>query len=518
MNAWQRDRDTPWNIAAPSSELALLGRVMTHEGITDLAGSARPTLIGVRRMNWAVSTRQFVLFEQHAPNLAEVSPIMLLKGAALRLIGKSPYERGHSDIDIAVPLAKVRSVLNLLESSKFLPSHGTDFGEISHRLLERRDGWNFEHPSGLNLDLHWRIFEHRGRTSDVDPLVWMRATSHELPTSHTEVLVPDSSSLGVYSLYHAFVRGTARDRLQHLLDLADLVTQENIHPMFDLACDLGLRDVFVDRINILEQLGVRISLSNSNFQPSHRKLPPVEPWLQRRRPSPRRDWRLAFARSRKRPWAEVIETHLLRRPMAYGVWGALGYLSSLERVLIHRKPMTMSVTHDQSKSKREYHLAELEDRNEILGPGWSWRVIDEDFVWSDRLESRLVIPINCSTRGHLLIEFSPIALSPPRMDGRFSCLPTGDIYTNGVLRASYDFTMNRQLLLVKIPYALSKNQKILEVSFRPTALVSHRNLGPVYQSWKQSVPLKSVSLFVDDYSSDGSNVPTSTAVKSLHKN
>ena len=500
MTAWERQSNAPWNTSAPDSELSLLGRVSMHDGVIDMAGSTRSTLIGLRRLNWALSTRQAVLFEEFAQHLTAESPIMLLKGAALRLLGKSPFERRHSDIDFAVPPDRVHSVLGLLRSLNFLPSQRTDFNEISSRLLHRRDGWNFEHPSGLNLDLHWRVFEHRGQISAVDPDVWNTASIHKLPLSHTDVLVPSRSTLGVYTLYHAFVRGTTRDRLQHLLDLADVVDSGNIQATHELAARLDLGDELLDRIRLVQQLGASVSTWAIEKQATHREQPPAEPWLQRTSTSERRSWSLAVARSRMRPRAETLEVHLLRNPIAYRVWSALGYPSIVERVLIRRRALAKAVTPDRSRERSAYSLAELEDRNAILGPGWSWRGINEDFVWSDRLESRVIISTMGVKSGELLVEFSSSALNAPRQDGRFSCSPTGDIYTNGVKRASYDFALRSQPLLVKIPYKLRKNQTMVEISFRPTSLVNHRNLGPVYQSWKQSVPLRSVSLLADNSS------------------
>ncbi len=189
-------------------------------------------------------------------------PAMYLKGAALA-VGQygDPGVRPMDDIDIAVPRSQARAAVEALVREGWVPgvtplAGARDIGdaagggwEVGARPLAAfdeayffaRHAHGFEAPDGVNVDLHWCLFQGHCDPG-VDDAAW--AATRTVLIHQTEVRVPDPADHLLLLLAH----GARWNPIPAIRWIADAVTLIRREP--DLAWDRLIAEAQARRITL----------------------------------------------------------------------------------------------------------------------------------------------------------------------------------------------------------------------------------------------------------------------------
>ena len=179
--------------------------------LSALEAAAPASLRELLRDATACAVRRTLTVPSQITELAEAAResgirVMVLKGAARLLTGRTPGARSMSDIDVIASPSDARRLHAILrerlgyESLSASPEH--------HLPTLTR-------PGALPVEVHVQLGPHRTR---LDARIWLDA--HHV--ARTDLLIPSPTSALLHALEHgALVHWAVRYRLRDLLDVAD---------------------------------------------------------------------------------------------------------------------------------------------------------------------------------------------------------------------------------------------------------------------------------------------------------
>src|SRR4051812_24516446 len=151
----------------PWSQARLLPTL--YKRMADLDQPMPSLLKGTYRKAWTQNQARFRAAVATIEALeASGIPTLVLKGAALvPAYGGDWGVRDMSDVDVLIDREQLEQAASVIDAGGWRPTRGLTTAGVLARFATRRHSWNFEHPDGHQLDLHWRVFsESRGPTSD----------------------------------------------------------------------------------------------------------------------------------------------------------------------------------------------------------------------------------------------------------------------------------------------------------------------------------------------------------------
>lgn len=202
---WRATMDLALMNQGESRLLPLLYRRLVQAGIED---PVLPRFKGVYRNGWVSNQR---VFQQIGPTCAVLQeagiPYLILKGAALaHSVYPDPAWRPMDDFDVLVKPADVMKSLDVLKSLHWEKKHGEPVLEGNYRF---RHEAALENNSGVELDLHWRIFVAAPLDAGDAPW-WDHPAQVEIRGESHPTLTP------TLHLLHAIRHGLARTQISSL--------------------------------------------------------------------------------------------------------------------------------------------------------------------------------------------------------------------------------------------------------------------------------------------------------------
>jgi hypothetical protein len=442
--------------------------------------SDKDLLDGVVRATWVSTVRQLDAGLRVVEALSRRMDAMVIKGAALIASGLAASSRRISDVDLLIRADSLPRALELLQEEGFTPLLGATPNIIENRYSLRRDGWNFQDDKGTQIDLHWRFGEFGGRPLKTDETVWEYSLGASVLGN--PVIAPAEPCSAAYSVYHAFMRGSARDHLQSLVDLHFLLERANPSEVLEWGQQLRVEPQVLGSLSLVHELSASPRFSAITHWPLSYPTPPAEPWIQRAPTNGllTRVWPWSV----KRRTRAVESRSLFARPRAYRVWEVLGKSPLLERVLLWFGPLSR-LTHT-SLAETTYDLSNCSDVAKICGPGWSWTDPGDRGTWTDGPDARIVVQVPKGSTGRVNLHLSGAWNRPVSQDGHFSANPRGSIYVNGAWACSYDVWDSLQENPISLPFVTSTRNWV-EISIRPDTWPDPSTLSPVYEGWKRSL-------------------------------
>ncbi len=166
---------------------------------------------GIYRRTWAENQKNF----QHLPGIFSAFreagiPVLLLKGSALLLLCYRDFGlRGMGDFDVAVPVAKVREAVAILERRQWRLCL-----EYPQLQIELHHAVHMQNPMREDLDLHWHVLGHR-YAEEFDRPFWEAARPLTYQGTELPSLQPSDH------LLHVCLHGAAWSALSPLRWVAD---------------------------------------------------------------------------------------------------------------------------------------------------------------------------------------------------------------------------------------------------------------------------------------------------------
>jgi hypothetical protein len=418
---------------------------MLYRRLRDLGvGELPPLLRGTYRKAWMHNQLRFravagALQEFESARI----PHALLKGAALvPAYGGDWGQRDMSDIDVLVAADQLRPAMGVLEAEGWRPIEGLAPESVMARFADKRHGFPYTRPGGLDLDLHWHGFRW-SRHPDADAPMLAAAVPLDIGSVRTRRFCDADLLLNV--LDHARHAGT-ESRLQWVVD-ATLVLRSTPDPD-------ALAGRLVERATANELAGDALSLLRVVDAVGHAPAAAHVIAALERRPAPRRRHLprvlgdhcrggAALGPALRSAAAEHVDGRLARRRAAWAFYVATGRRPGVERALrAVGGPLVRTLAPPTSARADGEGWLRLTDGavvDALCGPGWSSPEPEAGGAWTEGREARLSLP--CPTSRPVTVELE-VSLLPARKGARRLAVREGG-RTRARLDAGRDFELQR---------------------------------------------------------------------------
>lgn len=318
-------------------------------------------LRNIYRYNYLTNNFRFAQVAYILKQLNEKFGITPLKSFGLSQFEHSLGQRPIGDFDFYIDPVYLNRCIEMLNENKFLPLMGITKQIFEYQIRDLRGSWNFVNAEGIDLDVHWRIFDH-------------------LSEKENKQLVQSNAILnsGKYGIYKGLNLELATLQIGYHQELSSTLHWGSL---FDFVSLLKMvnRNNFLElskRTELYEVIKKWIVIAEENLEEELFKLP-------KEKARKHVEWQRYFHVTPSR----FRQKKLLNRNLLYTFWEFLGSYSYIERFLIN---------HLGVFSKYRGSLLIEEDRDLLtgvemqLGIGWHYRYPNEDFRWVNYPDARIV--------------------------------------------------------------------------------------------------------------------------------
>lgn len=395
---------------------------------------------GLYRHNW---TKNNHARAKTLPALREMSKaldVLLLKSYGFTHSEYSLGFRPIADIDLYVNEEQLEDAAELLMGFGYPPLLGLSIDVLAKKVLLQRGSWNFKHPDGSDIDLHWKLFDHMS-AHDNAVLVEKHSTYRETEFGQCRVL---NAELSMAYQIHVFALQNEK-RFNGLFDAYAIARQADMSVTIDLIQHIGLIDA---AYSLTEELCSTLDLPLEHpIRRLHQEVVTV----------PRTESAADIPRVR----LSRIDLSDIRHPRLYAWWFLHGQPRWLE-VLHHL--ILGSMTQPGSGVNVDVLPAvhTFADANQIP-PGFHYQYPQTKYRWTHRGDARVRFNINAKMKGRRP-RGSRIQVRVTVDEEHWSISPTHSVvvYANG----------KKVGRLTKDETSVSVEQRVLrstlELSFRTT--------------------------------------------------
>jgi hypothetical protein len=444
-------------------------------------------LRGVRRATWVQNVSRIDSYRRLHTKIRGAERFVLLKGAATLHLGMDAASRAMSDVDVFVPNALLRDVLEQMADIGFTPCGLGNMRDVVERHRHRAIGCNLTHPEWGEVDVHWGLATNVPlsrlslrqqerlvtKTCQVDSTTGLRYCSKELLIVHT--------------LQH-MVRHDPNSKLSFLQGLCDFAVIQRALPNESLEFLLQafeLRETYQDVISFIQRV-VGDDFRNTECMTfetcaeSSMFVPEVGKWHEKVEKVQRVDPSLERAR--------------LRWPWLYVLWQFFGGGERLEQ-LLRRIFGVFTSTQGKVCTSAEFSFEVGCACDNHVGVGWTPWIPTSRGVWSDRRDSLILlkVPPHDSSKMRVVLMLtlgqewvhSPYESVEIMANGvRLGALQRAERDTGAGLTRRFD--LHKSL----------REGRIVEFSFRPVSFVPRRMLGLGTETHRLGIALHCIKLEV----------------------
>ena len=373
---------------------------LLYKRMADLDEATPPLLRGTYRKAWTQNQKRFRATVATIDALAaEGIDALVLKGAALvPAYGGDWGIRDMSDVDLLVDAAQVERAAAIVDAGGWQPTRGLTTAGVLARYRTRRHSWNYVHPDGHQLDLHWRVFT-ASRSPVSDRAFFDAAVPLELGSVRAwRMCDPD---LLLHVLEHAG-HDEQESRLQWIVDAVQVL--RSIGP--DRAAEAAERLAAQARAHALvdpvrKRLALVLDIVDDPVAATlHTRLlrEPVAP------PPPQGSWRERVDEHRRGgtplPAAtvslvrEAVDGSMAARRGAWLAYVGTGRRPSVEAALVARGgrlTTTPTLLVPEPDADGWWDLGDGATVEAVCGPGWSYPEPGNG-TWIEGVEGRLSLP------------------------------------------------------------------------------------------------------------------------------
>lgn len=368
---------------------------MLYKRLHALGVEQPPLLRGTYRKAWVQNQLRFRAAASFLDRLQAAGvPSLVLKGASLiPAYGGDWGLRDMSDVDALVAPEHLEQALALLDAEGWEGLRGVSPRSVVARFAHRRHSWNFVHPDGHQVDLHWHVFAS-SRGDGAEAAFWSAAVPLRLgPTSAMRFCDGD---LLLHVLEHAG-NDEENSRVQWAVDAVMLLrsTPDVRATALRTAEQAASHDLLPE---VRERLAL---LADVTSEPLLTAVVETVSAHRRRRlrvlPDHRRGG-VGFVPAARAAVAERFDARLARSPTAWSIYVATGRRSWVER-LVRRASGPLATTvlpAIEPGADGWWDLADGVTLDALCGPGWSYPEPGQG-AWSDGAEARVLVPCRGAT-------------------------------------------------------------------------------------------------------------------------
>ena len=331
--------------------------------------------------------------------------------------------------------------------------------EFNSRILNYRGSWNFKDADGIDLDLHWRIFDHLS-IKENRALIAQETISRKTEIGFEKFLSPELDL--VILANHQYLQG-----------------EERFNGIFDVFHQANAIDE--DKLlRLLKQTKTQISMESTIAtladvlgNDNHPKLISLQKSLRQRNKLGSIQEISYVSRYFQKSDLQIVELEH-RHPQIYKLWSFFGRHAFFEKVLLKQfGPFSRCV----EKPGLGFNFSTEKD----FGIGWHYQYPVDTWRWAHTPDSRIALKIkqNTTVRVGIALDANAWSLSP---------LQNVNVFFNGThvgvcTKESSNFT-----------WLFNSELDFLEISFRPEKVIDYMATGPNFNWYRLSIPIMKVTV------------------------
>jgi len=368
---------------------------MLYKRLVALDVEQPPLLRGTYRKAWVQNQLRFRAAATFLDRLQVAGvPSLVLKGASLiPAYGGDWGLRDMSDVDALVAPEHLEQALALLEDEGWQGLRGVSPLSVVARFAHRRHSWNFEHPDGHQVDLHWHVFAS-SRVAGAEAAFWSAAVPLDLGSASAKRLC--DGDLLLHVLEHAS-HDEENSRVQWAVDAVMLLrstpdVRATATRIAGQAASHGLLPEMRERLALLADVTAEplvtpvIEAVDAQRERRLRVLPEY------------RRGGVRFVPAARAAISARFDARLARSRVAWSIYVATGRRSWVERLVrwVSGPLATTVLPAIEAGADGWWDLADGVTADALCGPGWSYPEPGQG-TWSDGAEARLLAPCRGAT-------------------------------------------------------------------------------------------------------------------------
>ena len=422
-------------------------------GVTDVY------LMGIYRHNLVANNLRLSAALPVLTALNQEYGIIPLKSFSLSTQEFSWGNRPVADFDFYSESSNRRDIWDFLHDKNYKALLDVSETEFHSRILNFRGSWNFKNNENIDLDLHWRIFDHLGLKENRD-LVSRETITRKTQIGFQKFLSPELDLVVIAN--HQFLQGEVRSN--GLFDIFHQVKSIDVNKVLKLVRETNTQISMQSTFTILSEI-----MGAEN----HANLKLIDKLIQKRRNKEAGATISNVSRYFRRSSLQVIKLEH-RHAGIYKLWSFLGRHAFLEKFLL-RQFGAFSKCVDMPKSG--FNFASQTE----FGIGWHYLYPFDDFRWGHTPDSRIAWRIKPNKIYQVTLEFNSYAwlVSPVK---------SVNVFFNGIFQQGWNKENS------SFSWLFSTELEFLEISFRPENVIDYMAMGPHFNWYRLTIPIMNASV------------------------
>jgi hypothetical protein len=424
-----------------------------------VSGMTDAYLLGIYRHNLVSNNLRLNAALPVLTTLKESFGIIPLKSFSISTQEFSWGNRPVADFDFYSDSQNNEKIWELLYERDYKVLLDISETEFNSRILNYRGSWNFKNTKGIDLDLHWRIFDHLSLKENRD-LIAQETISRKTQIGFEKFLSPELDLVilanhqhlqgegrfnGIFDVFHQ-AKGIDENKLVKLLKQTK--TQISMESTIEIIADILGGDNHPKLISLQKSLRPKNKLS-FNPEISH------------------------VSRYFQKSDLQIINLEH-RHPQIYKLWSFFGRHAFLEKLLLRQFGAFSKYIENPGLG---FNFAT--EKN--FGIGWHYQYPIDNWRWGHTPDSRIAWKIEQNKSLQVTIELNSKgwSLSPVQNVNVFF----NGIYVGACTKQRSHFT-----------WLFKSNLDFLEISFRPDQVIDYMATGPNFNWYRLSIPIMKVTI------------------------
>jgi len=423
------------------------------------SGLADAYLMGIYRHNLVANNLRLSAALPVLTALNQEYGIIPLKSFSLSTQEFSWGNRPVADFDFYSEVSNIGNIWDFLHDKNFKALMEVSEIEFNSRIINFRGSWNFKNLENMDLDLHWRIFDHLGLKENRD-LVCRETITRKTQIGFQKFLSPELDLVVIAN--HHFLQG--ENRSNGLFDISHHAKSIDVNKVLKLVQDTDTQ---------LSMQSIITMLSEIMGDEIHPNLKLIGKSIQKGKHAQGKTTIPIVSRYFKKLSLLAFKAEH-RHIRIYKLWSFFGRHAFLEKFLL-RQFGAFSNYVDMPKfgfnfaSQKEY------------GVGWHYQYPVDDWRWGHTPDSRIAWRVKPKKIYRVTIEFNAHAWS-------ISPVKSVNVFFNGIFQQGWTKENSN------LSWLFRTDLEFLEISFRPENVIDYMATGPHFNWYRLTIPIMNASV------------------------
>lgn len=458
-SAWDQWKKT--NSLSSASSILIWAGGYIHHNLSSI-NSADLYLAGISRHNLISNNLRLLSALPILKAVDEEFGIIPLKSFSLSTQEFAWGFRPVADFDFYSDPERISDIWDFLCDSDLEALMGISKPYFLNKIFNLRGSWNFKKTNTVDLDLHWRLFDHLSVEKNSE-ILQREVIIRDSELGFKKFLSPELDL--VLLANHYFLQGESR--FNGIFDIFHQAKNIDVSKTISLLLETKTTNSFQKSFELLDEI-----LGDQN----NPQLVEIATFLQRHPSRPR-----AGIPQKKPRYFNLVDKESSkvkgqRHPKLYKFWSLLGRHASLEKLMIR----VFGPFSDLAIGKPgDPNLLNCEN----VGVGWHYQYPGQEFIWAHTPDARIAVRISAEFVYQLELQLDEEFWAIAPVSG-FQIFVNGH-FLDTCLKDRSQFT-----------WVIQSPRDFLELSIRSLEYFDFRREGPHFNWYRMSVPVRTIEIKV----------------------